>query len=65
MDIIIQSRLISNFQRGEKVKVVEGAFKGVEGYVARCMGQQRVGIIVGGVFTVATAYVPSSFLKRK
>ena len=65
MDIIIQSRLISNFQRGEKVKVVEGAFKGVEGNVARCMGQQRVGIIVGGVFTVATAYVPSSFLKRK
>ena len=65
MDIIIQSRLISNFQRGEKVKVVEGVFKGVEGNVARCMGQQRVGIIVGGVFTVATAYVPSSFLKRK
>ena len=27
MDIIIQPRLISNFQRGEKVKVVEGAFK--------------------------------------
>ena len=45
-------------------EVREGKFKGVTGTVARYQGQQGVGIVIDGLLTVATAYVPSVFLKK-
>jgi hypothetical protein len=33
------------------------------GRVARYQGQQRVGIVVDGLLTMATAYVPTAFLE--
>ena len=56
---------VRNFEKGELVKVVEGTFKGVEGHVSRWHGQQRVGIIIEGLCTIATAYVPTSFLEKR
>lgn len=54
---------IKKFMTGERVRVVEGMFKGVEGIVARFQGQQRVGIVIDGLFTAMTAYVPTAFLE--
>ncbi len=51
------------FKSDERVVVTEGAFKGVEGRVARIAGQQRVAVTVKGVCTVVTAYIPTAFLK--
>ena len=39
------------------------AFKGIIGKVARYHGQQRVAIIIEGLLTVASAYVPNAFLE--
>lgn len=55
---------IPKFKEGELVKVMEGVFKGVVGRVARWHGQQRVAVMVDGLVTVVTAYVPSAFLKH-
>ena len=62
-DIIITPDTIRKFQEGEWVRVIEGPFKGVIGRVARYQGQQRVGIILDGLLTAITAYVPSGFLE--
>ena len=54
---------IPKFEKGQLVKVTDGAFKGVTGRVARWQGQQRVGVVVDDLVTVVTAYVPSAFLE--
>jgi hypothetical protein len=62
-DIIISTKEVDKFSKGQLVQVIDGQFRGVIGRVARYQGQQRVGIIIDGLFTIATAYVPSAFIK--
>lgn len=61
-DIIVSTDDVPKFQTGQTVRIIEGKFKGVVGIVARYQGQQRVGIVIDGLLTVATAYVPSAFI---
>ena len=61
---IVSLAEVPKFKQGQMVRVIDGAFKGVVGRVARCQGQQRVGVIIGDMATFATAYVPSAFLKK-
>lgn len=63
-DTIITQEIVHKFQTGEKVRITEGDFKGVEGIVARYHGQQRVGIVIDGLLTATTAYIPSAFLEK-
>lgn len=55
---------VPKFEKGQLVRVTDGAFKGVIGRVARWQGQQRVGVVVDDLVTVCTAYVPSAFLEK-
>jgi len=55
---------VPKFEKGQLVRITDGAFKGVEGRVARWHGQQRVAVIVDGLVTMCTAYVPSAFLEN-
>lgn len=55
---------VPKFEKGQLVKVIDGAFKGVTGRVARWQGQQRVGVVVDDLVTMATAYIPSAFLEE-
>ena len=52
-----------HFKGGELVKVIDGAFKGVEGRVARVSGQQRVIVTLSQVGLVSTAYIPTAFIQ--
>lgn len=52
------------FKKGQMVRITNGAFKGVIGKVARYHGQQRVAVIIDGLLTIASAYVPSAFLEN-
>ena len=63
-DIIIVPPEIQKFQAGQTVRVIDGVFKGVIGKVARYHGQQRVAIIIDGLLTIASAYIPSAFLEE-
>lgn len=63
-DVIIVPPDIYKFKAGQTVRVIDGIFKGVIGKVARYHGQQRVAIIIDGLLTIASAYVPSAFLEE-
>ena len=62
-NIIITSEEVQKFKIGYRVEVVDGKFKGLVGRVARWQGQQRVGIVIEGLGTMVTAYVPKAFLR--
>lgn len=61
-DIILVPSDVHKFKKGQMVHVIDGSFKGVTGKVARYQGQQRVAVIIDGLLTIATAYIPSAFL---
>lgn len=63
-DIIVSTASIPKFEAGDLVRIVEGAFSGVIGRVARYQGQQRVAVIVNELMTMCTAYIPSAFLQK-
>ena len=63
-DLILTTTDVPKFIKGQHVRVIDGKFKGVEGIVARYQGQQRVGIVINGLLTACTAYVPSAFVKK-
>ena len=62
-DIIASTEEVEKFKSGQKVRITEGKFAGVTGIVARYQSQQRVGIVIDGLLTVCTAYVPSAFIE--
>lgn len=63
-DIVVVSPDVRKFETGQMVSIIDGGFKGVVGKVARYQGQQRVAVTIEGLFTIATAYIPSAFLQR-
>lgn len=63
-DTLVLQEEVTKFKQGEKVKIVEGDFIGVTGIVARYHGQQRVGLVIDGLLTVITAYIPTAFLEK-
>ena len=63
-DIIASTEEVEKFKSGQKVRITEGKFAGVTGIVARYQNQQRVGIVIDGLLTVCTAYVPSAFIEK-
>ena len=62
-DIIVSIDEVQKFQKGQAVRIVEGKFKGVTGIVARYQEQQRVGIVIDGLLTMVTAYIPNAFIE--
>ena len=52
------------FEQGDTVRVTGGSFKGVVGKVARYCGQLRVAVIIDGLLTIATAYIPRGYLEK-
>jgi transcription antitermination factor NusG len=52
-----------HFKGGEKVRVIDGTFAGVEGRVARVSGQQRVVLALSDIGLISTAYIPTAFIK--
>lgn len=61
---IVSLAEVPKFEKGQLVRVIDGAFKGVAGRVARWQGQQRVGAVVDDLVTIATAYIPGAFFQK-
>ena len=53
-----------HYKGGEMVTIIDGPFKGVEGKVARVLGQQRVVISLTNIGLISTAYIPTAFLQK-
>ena len=60
---IVSLAEVPKFEKGQLVRVIDGAFKGVVGRVARWQGQQRVGVCIEEIGTIATAYIPNAFIE--
>ncbi len=54
----------TTFAIGEKVRVIEGPFKGAEGIVRRIKGQRRLVVAIKGVCAVVTSFIPKCFIQK-
>jgi len=54
----------TSLRQGDRVRVIKGEFAGIEGELIRIKGHKRVVIRLEGLFSVATTYIPSSYLER-
>ncbi|GHU62027.1 transcriptional regulator [Bacteroidia bacterium] len=54
----------TNLKRGDRVRVIKGEFAGIEGELVRINGHKRVVVRLEGLFSLATTYIPGSFLER-
>ena len=52
------------FHQGDKVRVTEGIFKGLEGHIKRIRHDRRLIVTIEGVAAFATGYIPPSFLEK-
>ena len=57
---------ISNdhLKKGDRVRVVQGDFAGIEGELIRIKGHKRVVVRLEGLFSLATTYIPSNYLEK-
>ncbi len=53
-----------NLRRGDRVRVIKGEFAGIEGELVRIKGHKRVVVRLEGLFSLATTYIPGSFLEK-
>jgi transcription antitermination factor NusG len=51
-----------NFEKGTKVRVIEGDFAGVEGIFMKIKGGSRVVVSLTNLLSVATAFIPTRFI---
>ena len=53
-----------DWRKGEKVRVIDGRFKGLEGEIKRIDGSKRLIVAIEGICCVATTYIPRCFLEK-
>ena len=53
-----------NYKEGQRVRVLDGPYKGCVGYIKRIKGNRRLLVAVEGIALVATSYIPSVFLEK-
>ncbi|WP_099292524.1 MULTISPECIES: UpxY family transcription antiterminator [unclassified Butyricimonas] len=56
--------LNKDLKRGDRVRVIKGPLLGLEGELVRLRGHKRVVIRLEGVASIATSYIPGSFLEK-
>ena len=53
-----------HYKNGDRVRIIDGKFKGITGRVARISRQLRVVVDVEGLCLLVTAYIPSAFIEK-
>lgn len=54
---------LPEYHRGDRVRVIDGPFKGAEGHIKRIKKDRRLVVTVSGVAAVATSYIHPSLLE--
>lgn len=52
------------FHQGERVRVIDGIFKGYEGHIKRIRHDRRLIVSIDGVAVFATRFIPPAFLEK-
>ncbi len=55
---------VPDFKRGEHVRVIDGLYKGAEGYIKKVRSDRKLIVEVRGVAVVAVSYIPPAFLEK-
>lgn len=63
-DTLYLKEITPQLRVGTRVRVTEGPFKGVEGFVARIKKSRRIVVELPGMLAVATTYVEPQSLER-
>ncbi len=63
-DLIYLDPCKSNFTQGDRVRITEGLFAGVEGEIRRIKRNRRVVVSIRGIVAVATAFIEPAFLEK-
>lgn len=64
-DVVVDQAEVPEYLAGERVRILGGPFKGVEGFVMRWKKQQkRVFVLLQGIGCVGTTYVPNFLLEK-
>ncbi|MDR0604521.1 MAG: UpxY family transcription antiterminator [Bacteroidales bacterium] len=50
-------------KKGAKVRIIGGAFEGVEGELLKIKGDKRLVVSIPNLFSVATAFIPTHFVQ--
>ena len=56
--------LNKDLKRGDRVRVIKGSLQGLEGELVRLKGHKRVVVRLEGVASIATSFIPGSFLEK-
>lgn len=62
--LYLDDHIESVLEKGSRVLVTGGIFSGVEGVVLRIKRDHRVVVSIKGVIAVATAFIPSTLLRK-
>ena len=54
----------AKYMVGDPVRVIDGPFKGAEGYIKRIRKDRRLVVVISGVAAIATSYIPPSQLEK-
>ena len=54
----------STFKMGQKVRVIDGIYKGAEGYIKRVKKDRKLIVSVSGVAVVAVSHIPQEYLEK-
>ena len=61
-DVVYVPDVNNKLREGQRVRVLDGPFAGVEGIVVRLRRSRRVMVELAGMFAVATSYIPRNLL---
>lgn len=53
-----------DLRSGDRVRVTDGPFKGIEGLYIRHKGHSKVAVAIRDIATALTAYVPAKFIEK-
>lgn len=57
-EVLYLKEVSAKLREGQKVRIIEGPFKGVEGTVVRIRKSRRVMVELPGMFAITTNYIP-------
>ncbi len=55
---------MTRYHSGDRVRVIDGPFKGSEGHIVRIRGDHRLVVTIDGLCAIATGYIPRPFLQK-
>jgi transcription antitermination factor NusG len=51
------------YRKGQRVRVINGIYKGAEGYIKKIKSDRKLLVALNGVAVVAVSYIPSAYLE--